>query len=56
VTWTLAMMWWTGPSVAKVIIWSVAGAIIGVLWYFGMKWYFRFVMKWMMARRDPSGK
>ena len=56
VTWTLAMIWWTGPSVAKVIVWSIGGAIIGVLWYFGMKWYFRFVTKWMVARHDPSGE
>ena len=47
VAWALGMIWWTGPSVETIIIWSVGGAIAGVLWYFAMKW-------WMTRRGSSS--
>jgi hypothetical protein len=47
VVWAIGMIWWTGISVASVIIWSVGGAVAGVLWYFAMKW-------WMTRRGSSS--
>jgi len=39
VLWTAAMIGWTGTETANVIIFSIAGAVIGVLWYFAMRWF-----------------
>jgi hypothetical protein len=42
------MIWWNGADTANVIIWSIAGVVAGVLWYFAMKWW--------MTRHGPSGQ
>ena len=39
VLWTAAMIWWTGTETANVVIFSIAGAVIGVLWYLAMRWF-----------------
>lgn len=56
VAWALGMIWWSGASTANVIVWSIAGVIAGVLWFFGMRWYFRLLTKWRTTRHGPSGK
>jgi hypothetical protein len=54
VAWALGMIWWSGPSTVNVIILTIAGVIAGVLWYYAMKWYFRFLAKWQAGRRGSS--
>ena len=47
VLWSAGMIWWRGDySAAGVVIFSIAGAIAGVLWYWLMaKW-----QRWVLAR------
>ncbi|WP_407524169.1 hypothetical protein [Methylobacterium oryzisoli] len=45
VVWTGAMLWWSAPlDAAAIVIWPVAGAVAGLLWYWLMSrwqhWYF----------------
>lgn len=41
VLWTAAMLWFNPPfALHKLIIWSVAGAVAGFLWYW-------LIAKWM---------
>jgi hypothetical protein len=30
---------WNGPTFAGVIIYTIGGALTGVLWFFGMRWW-----------------
>lgn len=39
------MIWWTGMETANVVILSVTGVVIGVLWYFAMRWWMRWVQR-----------
>ena len=41
VFWTLAMIWSTGAERANIVILSISGASLGVLWYFAMRWWTR---------------
>jgi hypothetical protein len=41
VFWTLFMWLWHRPDVPGTIILIIAGAITGLLWYFGMTWWFK---------------
>ncbi|ACA16411.1 hypothetical protein M446_1943 [Methylobacterium sp. 4-46] len=42
--WTAAMLWWSAPlEAAAVVIWIIAGAVVGFLWHWLMsrwqRWY-----------------
>lgn len=39
VLWTALMIWWNAPTFAGAVILAFSGALAGVLWYFGMRWY-----------------
>jgi hypothetical protein len=47
VLWSAGMIWWSGDySVPRIVIFSIAGAIGGLLWYWLMaKW-----QRWVLAR------
>lgn len=51
VLWTAGMIWWGGDYTApRVVIFLIAGAIAGLLWYWLMaKW-----QRWMLARADAN--
>ena len=51
VLWTLGMIWSTGTDVVNVVILSLTGTAVGILWYFGMRWWMR-----MMDRRKASSQ
>jgi hypothetical protein len=41
VLWAAWMIWSSGPfDRANIIMFSISGAVIGFLWYFGMRWFF----------------
>lgn len=38
VLWTVAMLWWQRPTaMAGFAIQAIAGVIVGILWYIGMR-------------------
>jgi hypothetical protein len=39
VFWTLVMIWSTGAEPANIVIMSISGALVGLLWYFAMRWW-----------------
>jgi hypothetical protein len=39
VIWTALMILWNGPTFAGVIIYTIGGALTGVLWFLGMRWW-----------------
>jgi hypothetical protein len=39
VLWTALMFIWNAPGFAGAVILAFSGALAGVLWYFGMRWY-----------------
>jgi hypothetical protein len=39
VLWTAGMILWNGPTLAGAIIFTVAGALAGILWFFAMRWW-----------------
>jgi hypothetical protein len=41
IAWTVAMIWWSDTETSNVVITSIAGAVLGVLWYFGMRAFLR---------------
>ena len=41
VLWAAWMIWSSGITLANVAIFAVAGAIVGWLWFLGMRWFFR---------------
>jgi hypothetical protein len=45
VLWTAGMIWWNSPmETAGAVILMIAGALAGLLWYFGMRfWMTRFM-------------
>jgi len=45
VLWTGFMIWWTGTETANVVILSIAGIVIGFVWYFGMRWFYRRLLR-----------
>jgi len=45
VLWTGFMIWWTGTETANVVILSIAGIVIGVVWYFAMRWFNRRLLR-----------
>jgi hypothetical protein len=51
VLWTAGMIWWSGDtSIVRVAILSVAGVMAGLLWYWFMaKW-----QRWMLERSGDS--
>ena len=41
--WTAAMLWWTAPqSVASAVSLVIAGALVGIAWYWAMRWWLGF--------------
>jgi uncharacterized protein (DUF2062 family) len=51
VLWTAGMLWWNAPlDAAEAVIFIVAGAIAGVLWYYLMRKY----TNWLQQRRDRN--
>jgi hypothetical protein len=36
VLWAAGMIWWTGIDIANVVMFTVGGAVAGVIWYFCM--------------------
>jgi hypothetical protein len=46
VLWALGMIWWSDRSPASIIIWLIGGVLIGVLWYYAMRWF----MRWWKGR------
>ena len=52
VFWTAGMVWWSGPfEPASLIIFSIGGAVTGVLWYFAMRWWLRWTTNRNAVRR-----
>jgi hypothetical protein len=46
VLWTALMYIWNAPGFTGAIALAFSGALAGVLWYFGMRWYLnRFVTR-----------
>ena len=42
VLWTAWMIWWSGSlDRVNIVMLSICGAVVGYLWYLGMRWYFR---------------
>jgi hypothetical protein len=41
VFWTLFMWLWNRPDTAGTVALAIAGTIAGLLWYFGMRWWFK---------------
>ena len=40
--WTVGMIWWSGDySTVNIGIFTLCGALFGVLWFFAMRWYSR---------------
>jgi hypothetical protein len=46
VLWALGMIWWSDRSPVSIIIWLIGGVLIGVLWYYAMRWF----MRWWEGR------
>jgi len=42
VLWTAGMIWWDAPlDAVKIVIWGIAGALNGLLWYWLMSLWLR---------------
>jgi hypothetical protein len=42
VFWTTAMVWWLGHSdPVRILLMTIGGALVGVCWYFSMRWFSR---------------
>jgi hypothetical protein len=39
VIWTALMIWWNAPTFAGAVILVIGGALAGILWFFGMRWW-----------------
>jgi len=46
VLWTAGMLWWSGPlDASKIVIWSVAGVLTALGWYWLMRLWLKFKAK-----------
>ena len=44
VLWTGWMLYSSGElAAANIVILSIVGAVVGYLWFVGMRWFFRFI-------------
>ena len=42
VFWTAAMVWWLGDyDPPHILIMTIGGALVGLSWYFSMRWFSR---------------
>jgi hypothetical protein len=49
VLWTVGMIWWSDRTPVSIIAWLIGGALIGVFWYYTMRWF----MRWWEKRSTP---
>ncbi len=57
VMWSGWMFWVSGPhDIVNLAIWAVGGAIVGYLWYLGMRWWFRRIKLLPRGGADSGAK
>ena len=47
VLWTAFMIWWNGVNTVNIVMLSIIGALIGVAWFFAMRWCMRWWLRWI---------